>query len=74
MDGILILWRLWVFMLWLGALIAVLTIVIALGVVLVVGAVVMGLTMPSRTIRGQLASVVLNFGELVDRIRALRPS
>jgi hypothetical protein len=42
--------------------------------VLVVGAVVMGLAMPSRTVRGQLASVVLNTREAIAQVNALRPS
>jgi hypothetical protein len=68
---IIAIWRIWAFMLWLGALIAVVAVLAAIALVLIVGAVVMGLTMPSRTVRGQLRSVDANVCELVSRIKSL---
>ncbi|HWF49080.1 MAG TPA: hypothetical protein VG294_00430 [Solirubrobacteraceae bacterium] len=64
-------WRIWAFMLWYGCMFAVCTVVIAVALVLVVGAVVMGVLMPSRTVRGQLRSLAQNTRQLVAEIDAL---
>jgi hypothetical protein len=66
-------WRILAFMLWFGVAFVLCTVVIALVLVLITGAVLMGLFMPSRTVRGQLASVVLNCGEAVAHVKALDP-
>jgi Na+-translocating ferredoxin:NAD+ oxidoreductase RnfD subunit len=71
---IMALYRLIAFMVWFGVMFALCTIVVAVALALIVGAVLMGLTMPSRTVRGQLRSVVVNCGDLATEIDALRPS
>jgi hypothetical protein len=68
------LYRLIGLMLWFGVMFAICTVIIAVVLTLVIGAVVMGLTMPSRTVRGQLAALVLNARQLVIEVDALRPS
>lgn len=57
-----------------GIAFALCSVIVAVALVLVVGAVVMGLAMPSRTVRGQLRSVVLNTREAIAQVNALRPS
>jgi hypothetical protein len=68
------LWRLWVFMLWFGTMFAILTVVIAVTLCAVLCAVAMGLLMPSRTVGGQLRSLLLNTEAGIAQVRALRPS
>jgi hypothetical protein len=66
-------YRMIVFMLVVGIIIAVVAIGIAVALVAVIGAVVMGLVMPSRTVRGQLRTLDLTISEGIAVVRALRP-
>lgn len=66
------LWRVWVFLLWFGVMFAVCTVVIAAALALVIGAVLAGLLMPSRTVRGQLRSLDLNTRAAIAHVQALR--
>lgn len=65
-------WRMWVFLLWFGVMFAVCTVVIAVALVFGVGAVLAGLLMPSRTVRGQLRSLDLNTRAAIAQVQALR--
>jgi hypothetical protein len=65
-------WCAWCFCLWFGIAFAVCTVVVAVALVLVVGAVLMGVLMPSRTVGGQLRSLALNTRQAVIEVDALR--
>jgi hypothetical protein len=67
-------YRLIVFMVTVGIIIAVLAIGIAAALVFVIGAVAMGLAMPSRTVGGQLRSLLLNTREGIAHVQALKPT
>jgi hypothetical protein len=67
-----IVYRTLAFCLWFGAMFAICTVLIAVALVFVIGAVAMGLAMPSRTVGGQLRALQLNTSEGVAHVRALR--
>jgi len=69
---IMTLYRLLAFMIWFGVMFALCTIAIAVVLVFVVGAVLVGLAMPSRTVGGQLRSLHANTEAGIARVRALR--
>ena len=62
------------FMLWVGVVTAVIAVGLAVFLCAVAGAIVMGLAMPSRTVKGQLRSLLLNTEAGIAEVRALRPS
>jgi hypothetical protein len=66
------LYRLIVFMVMVGVLTAILAMGIAVALVFVIGAVAMGLVMPSRTVRGQLRSLYANTAAGIAHVGALR--
>lgn len=68
-----VIWRVWCLAMWFGIMFAVLTVIIALALVCVVGAVVYGALSPTRTVRGQLRSVVANGAEAASQIQSLNP-
>lgn len=70
---IIALYRVISFMLWFGIAFAVCTIVVAVALVLVVGAVLMGALTPGRTASGQLRSLVLNTRQAVIEVKVLDP-
>ena len=68
---ILAIYRLVVFLLWFGVMFALCTILTAVALFVVTGAVVMGLATPSRTVAGQVRSVQLHAREGVALIQGL---
>ena len=64
-------YRLIAFLMWFGVMFALCTILIAVALLVVTGAVVMGLAMPSRTVAGQLRSVQLHAREGIALIQGL---
>ena len=56
---------------WFGVMFAVLTVIVAGSLVLIVGAVAVGCALPSRTVRGQLRSLIANVEASVAHVRAL---
>jgi hypothetical protein len=67
-------YRLIAFMLFVGIVIAVLAIGIAVALVFVIGAVIYGLASPTRTPASCLRALVLNTREGIAHIQALRPT
>lgn len=68
-----IFWRMIVFTVWFGVAFALCTVIIAVAVLAIIGAVVYGLVMPSRTVKGQLRTLDLTISEGIAHVRALRP-
>jgi len=62
-----IFWRMIVFTVWFGVAFALCTVIIAVALV----AVLVGLVMPSRTVRGQQRSLLANTEAAIGHIRAL---
>jgi hypothetical protein len=65
-------WSIIAMMMWFGIMFAVCTILIAALLVLIIGAVLMGLIMPSRTVRGQLRSLDANVCAAIEQVRSLK--
>jgi hypothetical protein len=72
MTGVLALYRVIAFLLWFGVMFAICTVIIAVALMFVVGAVVMGLVTPSRTVGGQLRSLYANTEAGIAHVEALR--
>jgi hypothetical protein len=68
-----VLYRVAAAMLWFGVAFAIATVIIAVTLVLVVGAVLMGALMPGRTIKGQLRSLDFNTRVVIAQVKALNP-
>jgi hypothetical protein len=67
-----IIYRLLAFCLWFGAMFAIATVLIAVAVVAVIGAVVIGLVSPNRTPASTLRALQLNTRDGIERLNALR--
>jgi len=72
MFCVFLLWRVLAFCLWFGAMFAICTVLIVVAVLAVIGAAVLGLAMPSRTVGGQLRSLYANTETGIAHVRALR--
>lgn len=68
-----VIWRVWAVAMWFGIMFAVCTVIIALALVCVVGAVLYGALSPTRTVGGQLRSLAANGAEAASQIKSLNP-
>jgi hypothetical protein len=67
-----IVYRVLAFCLWFGAMFAIITVLIAVALVFVIGATIVGLVSPTRTPKSTLQALAANTGHGIAQINALR--